>query len=774
MDGYILEVLANSFGEALPLTPGTSLADVLDSGSLDEFESFLTQTRNEGDAFDWELNLVLGPDVIPANLHAAVRQGSLFIMGTQTQQGMLCMLDESLSMNNELVAAVRELRRQLSALRSAPTDQSIDDLMRLNNELTNLQREMAKRNVELQRSNHVNQTILDTTPDLIFVYDLQRRRLISFNRSVERALGLAPETLRAQGAGLNRIFPSQAQIDEFEAQVAKLLQGSGGGVVEWDAEASAAGGGIIWLRIRATVFEWSLGSARSLLVAATDTTLEHEAQLALERGAERLRAVMDTMLDPHLVLAAVRDQSGEVVDFEVTDANAAAGALDGSSAAELLGMHLLERFPRWGTTGAQANQKRVVETGEPLVLDDVPSAFAPEDSGRRLDIRSVRFGDGVSVTLRDVTARHEAERAIRRRVAELDTLQRMSALLVQRIDVDTALNSVCSLLAALFGASLLKVRVFAEDPGAQHHDYVVACAPLFESAEAEADAIAAALSSGHNHAVAAPSGEQLLAVPLVAEAETVGVLVIIRAAASGAFAGSEQAVAGTAADLLAAVVRNERFHKYETQQAATLERQRIARDLHDAVTQSIYSANLLAEVLPAVFERQPAQALEDLAVIRRLIRAAFAELRILLFELRPETLAAAPLETLLERLCDALRGHGDLAVELEVAENLTMPAEVRTVMYRVAQEALNNVGKYASATRVVVKVDRDGPDVRLTVADNGCGFDNTAVPSGSLGHSIMRERAASIDGSLSIEGIPGAGTVVTLRWRTSRRESKAD
>src|SRR5690606_15981616 len=148
----------------------------------------------------------------------------------------------------------------------------------------------------------------------------------------------------------------------------------------------------------------------------------------------------------------------------------------------------------------------------------------------------------------------------------------------------------------------------------------------------------------------------------------------------------ERQLAGTIADALAAVTEIDRLHREETRHAAAEERQALARDLHDAVTQSIYSATLIAEALPAVYERHPEEGLRNLERLRRLVRAALAEMRTLLFELRPAALETAPLDGLLERLGDVLAGQADVEVEVE-AEDIDLPGDVKIVLYRVTQEA---------------------------------------------------------------------------------------
>jgi PAS domain S-box-containing protein len=208
----------------------------------------------------------------------------------------------------------------------------------------------------------------------------------------------------------------------------------------------------------------------------------------------------------------------------------------------------------------------------------------------------------------------------------------------------------------------------------------------------------------------------------------------------------------------------------EAERAAQEEHQHVARDLHDAVAQNVFSASLLAEALPAIFRETPDKALDDLVLIRRLIRAVFAELRFLLFELRPETLAVDSMATLLERLGDVLAAKADLTVDLCVDEDLVLSPTSRAVCYHIAQEALNNVGRYAKAQHVVISLAREGQAMRLDVRDDGRGFNEDDCLEG-VGMSIMREHARSIDGELTVASTLDVGTTVTLRWREPAQDA---
>ena len=252
--------------------------------------------------------------------------------------------------------------------------------------------------------------------------------------------------------------------------------------------------------------------------------------------------------------------------------------------------------------------------------------------------------------------------------------------------------------------------------------------------------------------------------PLVAKDATLGALSVARDQGAP-FSDEERRLAETVADDVAAAVENERLHERQTRQAAEEERQRLARDLHDAVTQTIYSAALIAEALPAVWEREPSAGLSNLVRLQRLVRAALAEMRTLLFELRPAALEATPLEALLDRLGDALAGQIEGPVTIRTAADICLSADTKLVFYRVTQEAFNNIAKHARATRVDVECVADGDGVvSLRVRDDGRGFDPGEVGPDSMGLRIMRERLDSVGASLDIDSEPGRGTTVTAVW----------
>ena len=222
--------------------------------------------------------------------------------------------------------------------------------------------------------------------------------------------------------------------------------------------------------------------------------------------------------------------------------------------------------------------------------------------------------------------------------------------------------------------------------------------------------------------------------------------------------------AQTLADQLAIAIENSRLYDHAHELAAGQERQRLARDLHDAVSQTLFSVSLIAEVLPRIYERDADQGRQRLEELRQLTRGALAEMRTLLLELRPAALEEANLPDLLKQLAEAVIGRSRIPVDVQTELCLELPVAVRTAYYRIAQEALNNTAKHSGATRASVRLIC-GDYLELVVQDDGSGFD-PAARSGRLGLGIMHERAESIGAELRVDSAPGQGTTVSVSWRT--------
>ena len=196
--------------------------------------------------------------------------------------------------------------------------------------------------------------------------------------------------------------------------------------------------------------------------------------------------------------------------------------------------------------------------------------------------------------------------------------------------------------------------------------------------------------------------------------------------------------------------------------ASSQERAHLARELHDSVTQALFSMTLVTRTTEILVDRDPAAAKEKLSSLRELQREALAEMRALIFELRPGNIEQDGLLPALKTHTAALQGRIGLPIVVtsDLAERL--PLALEEVLYRISQEALHNVVKHAAARQVTLSIDRAGGGVRLRIADDGKGFDAAAVPDGHLGLAGMRARAAKIGASFEVTSEAGRGTTIEV------------
>jgi signal transduction histidine kinase len=206
---------------------------------------------------------------------------------------------------------------------------------------------------------------------------------------------------------------------------------------------------------------------------------------------------------------------------------------------------------------------------------------------------------------------------------------------------------------------------------------------------------------------------------------------------------------------------------------AALERQRIARDLHDSVSQSLFSTTLHVRTAQRALELEQLDATgpvgEELSEIGQLTRGALAEMRALIFELQPDALAEEGLVTALTKQASALSAREELVIEVTGPDpRLPLGPEVEEQLYRLGQEALANVVKHARASNATVRIATEDDTVSIQVSDNGRGFDPAAVGREHFGLRSMRGRVADLAGRLEVTSAPGRGTVLRVEVPAQR------
>ncbi|MCI0396762.1 MAG: sensor histidine kinase [Chloroflexi bacterium] len=222
-------------------------------------------------------------------------------------------------------------------------------------------------------------------------------------------------------------------------------------------------------------------------------------------------------------------------------------------------------------------------------------------------------------------------------------------------------------------------------------------------------------------------------------------------------------LSGPLANQVAIAIENARLYEQAQQLAALQERQKLARELHDSVSQALYGIARGARTARVQLDRDPSRAAEPLDYVLSLAEAGLAEMRALIFELRPESLAAEGLVAALEKQAASLRARHHLKVQTTFGPEPETTLEVKQTLYRIAQEATHNIVKHARAGRVTLRLQQSGEEIILEIGDDGVGFDTGGAFPGHLGLRSMRERAERCGGALVVDSAPGQGTRVHVR-----------
>src|SRR4051794_11663997 len=258
-----------------------------------------------------------------------------------------------------------------------------------------------------------------------------------------------------------------------------------------------------------------------------------------------------------------------------------------------------------------------------------------------------------------------------------------------------------------------------------------------------------------------PQMRSFLGVPIVARGCIIGALYLTEKADGTTFSAADQRLIELLAAHAAIAIENARLHERSRELSIIEERNRLARELHDSVTQRLFGVALAAESAQTLLERDRGKAAEELQRVSELARGAMEELRAVVFELRPGSLEAEGLATVLRKHVEVLRRVYGQAITLKVHDVPRLKPDVATQTLRIAQEALGNALRHSGATCITVSLCGS----TLTVADNGCGFDpdGPEVRGQRLGLTSMRERATEMGGTLTITSTLGEGTTVELR-----------
>jgi signal transduction histidine kinase len=261
-----------------------------------------------------------------------------------------------------------------------------------------------------------------------------------------------------------------------------------------------------------------------------------------------------------------------------------------------------------------------------------------------------------------------------------------------------------------------------------------------------------------------PEMRSFLGVPIVSRNGVIGAFYLTDKEAAPEFEEGDEELIVMLAAHAAIAIENARLYERSRELSIVEERNRLARELHDAVSQKLFGLVLSVEAVETLLERDPDEARAELERLRALAQEAMEELRSLVFELRPPALESEGLATALRKHVGVLRRAHPASIELAVVGEPPREPTLEREVFRIAQEALQNALRHADAARLDVRLDATNGRLVLSVEDDGVGFDPDAIEvrSRRLGLTSMEERARAVGGTLTVESRPGAGTTVRL------------
>lgn len=523
---------------------------------------------------------------------------------------------------------------------------------------------------------------------------------------------------------------------------------------------------------------------------AMDMTERLETERALREKEEEYRSIFQSTTDGLLI----RNLDGIVVEV-----NPAHCQMSGYTREEMIGQPIT-KFIHPDYHHVPVETRAAIQAGKAYCVEAM--SLRKDGVAFPVEARGVAFSykgkPHLLAVVRDITERKQAEEAILRsqrrleqrvaeRTHELSTLLEISRTIASTLELKPLLGLILDQLkfvADYSGASILTLQGdelayldYRRPPGREHE---ILSTFRFQTerlgklwpklCQGEAVIISDVTADdpmaedyrgivGDNLKVGLTYARSWMAVPLLVKDRIVGTLTLAHAQ-TNYYTPYHAELTMAIANLAAQAIENARLFAEVEGKAALEERQRLARELHDSVSQALYGIVLGAETARAYLGKHPERLAQPINYIRSLADAGLAEMKALIFELRPESLATEGIIAALAKHAASLQARHEIGVHTDFCEEPSVALEVKEAIYRIAQEAMHNVVKHAEASQVSVRLAHDNGHVMVEVHDNGVGFAVGYDFPGHLGLKSMRERAERLGGELEVESAPGQGTTV--------------
>ena len=630
----------------------------------------------------------------------------------------------------------------------------------------------------LQESEIRFRQIAEYMGQVAYLFDVASKRIIFVNPAYETVLGLSRESLYTDPLSyLNVIHPEdQARIREFAYRPMTNDVDSEFRVIKPD-------GTIRWIQLRISPILDANGVLYRIVGTAEDITANKQYRVALAESEAQLQYVTENAPFMIYIVDIIHNEVVYVNQYTAEFFNVTVDELKlGNNPITPDKIHpddlaMVENYRRSRLYRANAEQNQGFEC---RIMNSQGEWRWMLAQTRVLSRNAEGKPERLTTVVLDITDRKHREEREHEHRRLLQVQYDMATLMHTTLNLDEVYDRFVEIVSQVIPNDLLNIFVIDNDLGhivcQQGYPeslkdalalqmYTVDSLPGIRDMQRNRQLLVIAdIAPDEHYFIEAIDGmHSYLGAPIVAGGELLGII-SLGSRAVDFFTAAHAEYLQAFVNQAAGAIQNAKLHQESQRLAASKERERLARELHDSVTQTLFSASMIAQSLPHLWKNGETEVRQVIADLARLTQGALAEMRTLLVELHPEAVEAGDLGELLKYLLNTLAAQRPIATKLELIGHQQLKPEVQVAFYRIAQAALNNILNHSQAEETIVRLQRGSDRAELSITDDGQGFDINAISANHFGLSNMRQRARAIGAELTIYSGTNEGTQLTLTW----------